>query len=120
MAGNKPEESTIDRLAAFDFTTADITVKPPKTRPVREIPANVVAFAQRLLDSKEKVALSFKGDLELATAFFRDIKDAGPHTTPPSTVVASQDGIVVNVSVGEKRGRKGGEKTPANDENKSE
>jgi hypothetical protein len=102
----------LEDVADF-FAEFDVTVVPPKQRPVREIPANVVAAAQRAYDTGERYKLSFRGNLELATAFYRDIKDAGPHIrnrdgSMGGSVTASQDGVVVAFSAGQKRGRKAG------------
>jgi hypothetical protein len=118
------------------FAEFDITIQETGERPLRAIsaaaddggvPADTLALVQYLYDNGQKVTMSFKGGKpyfgktgeNAAKAFANDAKDSAPHVkakaehTNGVSVTTTQDGIVVTVSVGKKRGRTPG--TPNGD-----
>lgn len=98
-----------DALGELDFddlAPAEALVKKSAIVPV---PANIVAIAQKVLDSQTREVRTFRGNLDMATAFAQALRNAGEHTSPKSSVTVVQDGVVVRYSAGQRRGRKPGE-----------
>jgi hypothetical protein len=110
------------------FAEFDITLQETGERPIRAIsietddggvPAETVALVQYLYDTGQKLTVSFKGGKDYfgkqgetaAKAFLNDAKDSATHVTARTehpngvSVTTKVDGIVVSVSVGQKRGR---------------
>ena len=108
---NTPANGTPgDPAAAFDWAADDAipepTVLATKDRPIIDVPSALVAIAQKSLNSGERLSFSFRGNEKKASAFAALMKAAGDHTTPQSTLTVVQEGIVVKVRAGQRRGRK--------------
>ena len=110
------------------FADFDVTLQEVGERPIRAlsteagdggVPADTAQLVQFLYDTGQKLTVSFKGGKDYfgkngesaAKAFVNDAKDSATHVTARKehpngvSVTTTQDGIVVTVSVGKKRGR---------------
>jgi hypothetical protein len=119
------------------FETFDITIQDSGERPLRSIsqkagdggvPTETLTLVQYLYDNGQKLTLSFKGGKpyfglmgeSAAKAFVNDAKDSAQHVSARKehvngvSVTTTQDGIVVTVTVGKKRGRTPLDKTDGN------
>lgn len=105
MADTKPNVADLN-LAEIDFEEVAPATELTKKSVVREVPPNIVAIAQRVLDNQTRETRTFRGNEALAAKFEQAMKDAGNWTTPVSSVTANRDGIVVTYSAGQRRGRK--------------
>lgn len=107
---DKTEAKPADANAAFDWDSADTlpepTVLATKDRVIVPVPDSLVAIAQKSLDEGIRLEYSFRGNERKANAFAALMKGAGDHTKPASSVTVVQDGIVVRVRAGQRRGRK--------------
>lgn len=111
--------STIIDLATFDFEKdASITEVSKKNADTPKPPDNIIAMVQEVFASQVKRTISFRGKPEVATAFHTAVRNAGPYTTPPTTVTANLDGVTVSFSAGERRGRKAGSGNGASSDTK--
>jgi hypothetical protein len=119
---NPPSVNDIEMpalLGMFNGTVQDTTPA------VKEAPPEVIALVQWLFDNSKKYTASFRGTDEYhgktgeaaAIAFENDVKNAGKQTTPPTTVRANRDGIVVSVRAVNKIGRKAGSADNGTSEN---
>lgn len=101
-----------DPVAAFDWDAPDTLPEPTeletKDRVVIPVPAALVAIAQKSLNTGKRLQFSFRGDERKASAFAALMRGAGDHTKPASSVTVIQEGIVVKVRAGQRRGRKSG------------
>lgn len=93
-------------LGAIDFDEVAPASELTKKNVVREVPPNILAIAQRVLDAQTRESRTFRGNEAMAIAFEGALKDAGNWTSPPSSATVNRDGIVVTYSFGQRRGRK--------------
>lgn len=113
MAENKtpqtnPEHDAVNGDVNWaEFELPEVKEIESKTRAVIDVPAPIVALAQRSLTKGVRLEMSFRGQKpEVISEFVRYMKAAGDHTTPQSSTTVVQDGIVVRFSAGQRRGRK--------------
>jgi hypothetical protein len=89
--------SDFDWTSALDQKNVVIAEVPDKTRPVLDVPDNIVALAQKSLDTKKRMSVTFRGNPKMAAEFEKLMRSAGHYTTPKAgmTVSRPDEGVVV-------------------------
>jgi|SRR5215469_1680513 len=96
-------------LGTFDFDTVHQETRDRNAPPVRDVPPNLVALAQKSWDDQTEVTFSFRKEgPAFATKFAETMKFAGDHTSPQTTVVVTHEvnSIVVKFVATVRRGRR--------------
>jgi hypothetical protein len=86
-------------LATFDFDAVHTETVKKDTPIIRDVPANMVALAQKSWDNQERVTMTFRGQSPaFVTKFAETMKAAGDHTTPLTTVNVTHEANSIIVS----------------------
>lgn len=90
---------------SFDWDEIDVTDTEVSSRQIIDVPAPLVALAQKSWDSQSLRQATLK-TAEMAAEFARLMKGAGDHTDPQTSMYVKQDGKNVKYRAGQRRGRK--------------
>jgi len=106
-----------DEFESFDYESdeVEVTEREAQTRSIPEVPASMVALAQKSWDGQKEMTLSFRGkDPQWVAQFAELLKSAGHYTKPQTSTLVTykENSITVTFRSTERRGRKPGQTDP--------